>query len=214
MWQLRDLTNPTNSFYIIIALFGITLIVMGGLYYWGSPTIKSMMGNALGVFGQAILIFNILLLIYDKLLQRFREQKETVAKLNDFTNSAIGNIFGKFGSDQKNLGDLYNEIIKGQYNDPEHPKVSYEEENFLFILFQTIENVYRTYYLSGADREKYDVSQYDGWEKLILQVVASPKAQLFYKDNRHLFNSLGFDDYLEAAYFSKVKMWVVLNNNN
>lgn len=208
MWQLRDLTNPTNSFYIIILLFGITLIVMGSLYYFGSPAVKDIMGNALGVFGQAILIFNILLLIYDKLLQRFREQKETVAKLNDFTNSAIGNIFGKFGSDKANLGVLYNEIIKGDYKTPEQPKLSYEEENFLFILYQTIENVYRTYYLSGADQEKYDVSQYDGWEKLILQIVSSPKAQLFYKENRHLFNSLGFDDYLDSAYFSKVKQWV------
>lgn len=208
MWQIRDLTNPTNSFYIIISLFVIVLLAMGGLYYWGSPIVKKNMGNALGVFGQAILIFNILLLIYDKLLQRFREQKETVAKLNDFTNSAIGNIFGKFASDKEHLGELYNEIFKGEYKTPDQPKLTYEEETFMFILFQTIENVYRTYYLSGADREKYDVSQYDGWEKLILQVVASPKSQLFYKENRQLFNSLGFDDYLDAAYFTKVKLWV------
>lgn len=208
MFNIRDLTNPTTSFYIIITLFVIVLSTMGLLYSFGSKKIKENIGTSLGVFGQAILIFNILLLIYDKLLQRFKEQKETVAKLNDFTTSAIGNIFGKFFySDKENLNELYNEIIKGEYKSTE-PTLTYHEENFLFVLYQTIENVYRTYYLSGAEREKYDVSQYDGWENLILQVVASPKSQLFYKQNQHLFNSLGFVDYLDKAYFSKVKLYV------
>ena len=207
MWQLKDLSNPTNNFYIVITLFIIALSSVSGIYYFGSPNTKLKMSSVLGVFGQVLLIFNILLLIYDKLLQRFKEQKDVLAKLNDFTVSAIGNIFNKFAADKKNLGTLYNEMVKGQYKTTK-PELTYEEENFLFILFQTIENVYRTYYISGASKGQYDISQYDGWEQFILQTLASPKVQLFYKQNRHLFNSLGFDDYLDAAYFTKVKLYV------
>lgn len=212
MLNLTAIKNfiTANNFFIVFALFLITIGSMGSAYYFGTPQMKEVLGQSFGVFSQSILIFNILLLIYDKLLQRVKEQKDTVAKLNDFTVSSINTIFNKFYSDKDKLEDLYNEIFQNKIKSGK-PQITYHEANFLFIIFQTIENVYRIYYISGADKNKYDMSQYDGWEMLILKIVASPKVQLFYKEHKYLFQSLDFNDYIERQYFTKVKQYVSLS---
>jgi len=212
MLTLTSIKNfiTSNNFFIVFALFLITISSMGSAYYFGTPQMKHVLGQSFGVFSQSILIFNILLLIYDKLLQRVKEQKDTVAKLNDFTVSSINNIFNKFYSDKDKLEELYNEIFLNKIKSTK-PQLTYYETNFLFIIFQIIENVYRIYYISGADKNKFDISQYDGWEMLILKIVSSPKVQLFYKEHKYLFQSLDFNEYIERQYFKKVKMYVSLN---
>lgn len=198
-----------NIFYVITAIFVIVLATMSTIYYFASPKTKIVMGQALGVFGQSVLIFNILILIFDKFLQQIKEQKDNIAKLNDFTMNAVNNVFNKFYGDKEHLGELYDEIFKGIIINPDKPPtLTYHEENFLFILFQVIENVYRTYYISGADRNKFDTSQYDGWEHLILKIVSSPKVQLFYSQNQYLFSSLNFTEYMDRQYFKRVKQYV------
>ena len=63
------------------------------------------------------------------------------------------------------------------------------------------------YYVSGKETIKLSKDQYEGWDNFLNSICASPKVQLFYKKNYHLFSSLNFENYI-GKYFSNVKIYV------
>lgn len=201
------------AFLVIISIFVFVLLILTVVYFKSGPNGREIITKGMTLFGNAIMILNLLILIYTKLLERIKEQKDQVAKINDFSMTAINTMFSQLYKEKANLGDLYSEIFENKINPDKPIDINYYETNFLFIVFQIIHNVYRSYYISGADTNKYDASQYDSWENLILQIIRSPKVQLFYKRYSHLFVSLGFNDYIESQYFSKVPRYIDITPN-
>jgi hypothetical protein len=199
------------AFLVVVAIFVFVLLVLTMIYFKSGPAGREIITKGMTLFGNAIMILNLLILIYTKLLERIKEQKDQVGKINDFSMTAINTIFSQFYKEKDNLGALYGEIFEDKIDAKKPVELDYYETNFLFIVFQIIHNVYRSYYISGADTNKYDVSQYDSWENLILQIVKSPKVQLFYKRYSHLFVSLGFNDYIEKQYFNRVPRYIDIN---
>ncbi len=195
------------AFITIMIIFIIILMVLVVSYFASGAEVRDSITKGMTLFGNSILVLNLLILIYTKLLERIKEQKDQVNKINDFSMVAANNIFSQFYKEKSNLEELYNEIFENKIASAT-PKLSYFETNFLFMVFQIIHNVYRSYFISGADTNKYDISQYNSWENLILQIVKSPKVQLFYKKYSYLYVSLGFNDYIESQYFAKVPRFV------
>jgi hypothetical protein len=201
------------AFLVVVAIFVFILLSLTVVYFKSGPNGRELITKGMTLFGNAVMILNLLILIYTKLLERIKEQKDQVVKINDFSMTAINTIFSHFYKEKNNLGALYGEIFEAKVDKTKPVELDYYETNFLFIVFQIIHNVYRSYYISGADTNKYDASQYDSWENLILQIVKSPKVQLFYKRYSHLFVSLGFNDYIEKQYFNRVPLYIDISTN-
>lgn len=206
--QSSKFLESKYAFLVVVAIFVFVLLVLTMVYFKSGPAGREIITKGMTLFGNAVMILNLLILIYTKLLERIKEQKDQVSKINDFSMTAINTIFSQFYKEKDNLGVLYGEIFEDKVDKTKPVELDYYETNFLFIVFQIIHNVYRSYYISGADTNKYDVSQYDSWENLILQIVKSPKVQLFYKRYSHLFVSLGFNDYIESQYFNRVPRYI------
>ena len=96
----------------------------------------------------------------------------------------------KFYKDPKNLSSLYSEIFESKYDSK--PNLTYYENNILFTIFQTIESVYRLYYVSGKDTTKISKDQYEGWDNFVFQFVLVLKYNYFIKKITyfHLFRKL------------------------
>ena len=207
---MTDFTNflidNADNITLVLILSSISIFIFVGIaYYYANMKKREVIQTILSMFGNFILILNILFIIYGKFLDRLNQKVSNIKDLNKLTLDSLRNIFITFYKDPKNLGSLYSEIFEKKYDTK--PKLTYEENNFLFTIFQTIETVYRMYYISGKDTLKLSTDQYEGWDNFILAVCGSPKSQLFYKKNHHLFSSLGFEKYI-SRYFNEVELYV------
>ena len=199
------LDNADNITFILIVISIITFVIVGITYYYANSKNRETIQTILAIFGNFILILNILFIIFDKFIGRLNQKVSNIKDLNELTLSALSNIFTTFYKDPKNLGSLYEEIFENKYDSK--PKLTYYENNILFTIFQTIESIYRLYYVSGKETIKLSKDQYEGWDNFLNLVCSSPKVQLFYKKNHHLFSSLNFENYI-GKYFSHVKIYV------
>ena len=199
------LNNIDNIILVLIITSIAVFVIISIFYYYGNEKRRDTIQTVLSMFGNFILILNLMFIIFDKILIRINQKTNTIKELSNFISNSVNLMFTKFYKDPKNLGSLHSEIFEKKY-DP-NPKLTYEEINFLFIVFQTIENVYRLYYISGKDNVKISKDQYEGWDNFLISVTGSPKVQLFYKKYHHLFTSLNFENYIKI-YLSQVKIYV------
>ena len=207
---MKDLTNiildNIDKIILVLIITSIVIFVIISIfYYYGNEKRRDTIQTVLSMFGNFILILNLMFIIFDKFLARINQKTNTIKELSNYTTSSTNLMFTTFYKDPKNLGNLHSEIFEKKYNS--NPKLTYEETNFLFIIFQIIENVYRLYYISGKETIKISKDQYEGWDNFLISVMGSPKVQLFYKKYHHLFTSLNFEDYMKK-YFSQVKIYV------
>lgn len=201
------LIDHGNTAGIILVITCLILFIIGGIVYYNlNESKRKFLQVIISLFGNLVLVLNIVFLVYDKVLSSLNKKIRDLKDLNNISLETVNDIFNKFYSDPKNLKNLYNEIIENKIVD-EKPNLSYYESNFLFTLFQTLETIYRLYYVSGKDTTKITKDQYEGWDNFVLSICRSPKVQLFYKKNKHLFTSLNFENYI-GKYFKEVKIYV------
>tara|TARA_Y100000389_G_scaffold204028_2_gene254591 strand:+ start:78 stop:719 length:642 start_codon:yes stop_codon:yes gene_type:complete len=199
------LDNADNITFLLTFVSIVISVVVGIIYYYANMKKRELVSTMLSMFGNFILILNILFIIFDKFLGRLNQKINNIKDLNRLTLTSLNNIYTSFYKDPKNLGGLYSEIFENKVDSK--PKLTYYENNFLFTLFQTIEAVYRMYYVSGKETMKLSKDQYEGWDNFLNSVCASPKVQLFYKKNHHLFTSLNFEKYM-GKYFNNVHIYI------
>ncbi len=97
------------AFLVVVAIFVFVLLILTMVYFKSGPAGRDIITKGMTLFGNAIMILNLLILIYTKLLERIKEQKDQVSKINDFSMTAINTIFSQFYKEKDNLGDLYGE---------------------------------------------------------------------------------------------------------
>lgn len=201
------LLEHSNKLAIFLVVWSLILFIIGSLlYYKLNENKRKVLQTIVSSFGNFILILNIIFLVYDKLLSSVNKKISDIKDLNKISLDTINNIFDKFYDDRKNLEGLYNEIFENKISVGEI-SLSYHEINFLFTVFQTIETIYRLYFVSGKEASILTNNQYEGWDNFILLICRSPKVQLFYKKNHQLFTSLNFEYYI-GGYFKNVKIYV------
>jgi hypothetical protein len=200
---MQDITNyilfNSQLIFKIILIFAIVLyIVLIIFYFRSSEHGRDTISVLFTLIGNVMLVINIFFIMYDKLMNSINNKINSMKELNNISLSFVNKMFNDFNNHPKELAALHTEIFEKRYSTK--PKLTYYETNLLFTVFQVIENMYRTYYISGKDASKLETDQYEGWDNFLFMILASPKVQLFYKKYNHLFKSLDFDIYIKRYY--------------
>ena len=165
------------------------------------PEKRQILTSILGILAQSIGFLSLFFLLIDKIKQNDNEKKMRVSSLNDMTNSYMTTIINNLSNKEKDLHILYEEIFEDRPTD--NKSLTYQENLFLYQIFNIFLNVYRQYIITGGDTDLYNYNLYDAWDTFINRVVTSIKVRNYWKDNKKLFNSLQFIDFMDKKYFSK-----------
>ena len=165
------------------------------------PEKRQILTSILGILAQSIGFLSLFFLLIDKIKQNDNEKKMRVSSLNDMTNSYMTLIINNLSNKEKDLHILYEEIFEDRPTD--NKSLTYQENLFLYQIFNIFLNVYRQYIITGGDTDLYNYNLYDAWDTFINRVVTSIKVRNYWKDNKKLFNSLQFIDFMDKKYFSK-----------
>jgi hypothetical protein len=159
-----------------------------------------MVTTILSILAQSIGFISLFFLLLDKIKQNENEQKMRVSALNDMTNTYMTNIINSLSGKEKDLRKLYEEIFEDKPTD--NKPLSYQENLFLYQVFNIFLNVYRQYTITGGDQNLYDYNMYDSWDTFIKRVVKSIKVKNYWLENKNLFNSLKFIEFMDIKYFT------------
>ena len=189
-----------NITYVIIG-YSVLCIIIISTYFLIKPDRRPMLTSILGMLAQSIGFISLFLLLIDKMKQNENEKKMRVSGLNDMTNTYMSNIINNLSNKEKDLRDLYEEIFEDKLTN--NKPISYQENLFLYQVFNIFLNVYRQYVITGGDNDLYDYNLYDAWDTFISKFVKSVKVKKYWIDNKKLFNSLDFINFMNNKYFNK-----------
>ena len=188
-----------NITYVVIG-YAILCAVIITVYFLIKPDKRPMVTTILSILAQSIGFISLFFLLLDKIKQNENEQKMRVSALNDMTNTYMTNIINSLSGKEKDLRKLYEEIFEDKPTDNE--PLSYQENLFLYQVFNIFLNVYRQYTITGGDKNLYDYNMYDSWDTFIKRVVKSIKVKNYWLENKNLFNSLKFIEFMDIKYFT------------
>ena len=80
--------------------------------------------------------------------------------------------------------------------------LSYWEYISLQVIFTTFLNIYRQYYITGGEADMITRDLYESLDNIIKRVSSSPKAQMFWNENKEQFRSLGFIEWMSKRYMN------------
>jgi hypothetical protein len=188
-----------NITYVVIG-YAILCAVIITVYFLIKPDKRPMVTTILSILAQSIGFISLFFLLLDKIKQNENEQKMRVSALNDMTNTYMTNIINSLSGKEKDLRKLYEEIFEDYPSD--NKPLSYQENLFLYQVFNIFLNVYRQYTITGGDQNLYDYNMYDSWDTFIKRVVTSAKVKNYWLLNKKLFNSLKFIEFMDIKYFT------------
>ena len=188
-----------NITYVIIG-YAILCIIIISAYFFIKPEKRPILTSILGILAQSIGFISLFFLLIDKIKQNDNEKKMRVSSLNDMTNTYMSNIINNLSNKEKDLRNLYEEIFEDKPTDGK--SLSYQENLFLYQIFNIFLNVYRQYVITGGDDNLYDYNLYDSWDTFISKFVKSIKVKKYWIDNKKLFNSLDFINFMNNKYFN------------
>lgn len=198
---------------IAICIFIVTLVTVMILYFKSGIQRRNTITTALTLFGSVILVFNILLIIYNELKQYAIVKTKMITDIDDIVNEQLRYVFREFMYNKQKLGKLYDEVFTDKiypFDDNNKPIVTYYESNFLFIVFGIMQNFYRNYEFNTIDNDT--LRNYNSWRHLMRQFFTSPKCQQFYSINKHLISDLLFNRYVELFVLPTIKIHIPISN--
>ena len=71
------------------------------------------------------------------------------------------------------------------------------------MIFTFFLNVYRQYKITGEETGLFSEDQYESLDFLIRKTSKSPKAKIFWENNKDQFKSLNFVEWMDKKFFNK-----------
>lgn len=194
---------------IVIAVFLIIMTWVMILYFRAGDKKRSTIMTALSLFGSTMLVFNLMLIIYRELRESVHIKRAMVTAMDEQVVTEIRYIFREMLHNKQYLGQIHDEIMEGRVHamgTNGRPELTYHESNFLFIVFQVMQNFYRNYEFNTSDEDTRN--NYNSWRQFLLRLMSSPKVQQFYAMNKHLINDLLFNKFLSLYVLPYVDQYV------
>lgn len=197
---------------IIVVSFIVLMAIIMTIYFMSGPKRKNSIMLVLSLSGNILLVFNLLLLIYNELKEYAKLKRKMITDIDLHVISELQYIYTGFMTNKDTLEDLYNEIFLAKIpptsdnNNHPKPQVNYYESNFLFIVFGIMQNFYRNYEFNTSDTDT--VHNYNSWHQLLHQIMSSPKCQQFYSTNKHLISDLQFNKYVSIYILPSVHHYI------
>ncbi len=188
-------------------ILGIFIIIYVALIIFmvrSSGKLRSLISDTINTISSSFILVSIFMLIYNEYLKRNEQKNNRV--LND---KLLGNIYALFFEHKDKLAHLHNEIFRDSYkknndntNNVGDVTLSYWEYISLQVIFTTFLNIYRQYYITGGEADMITRDLYESLDNIIKRVSSSPKAQMFWNENKEQFRSLGFIEWMSKRYMN------------
>ena len=183
------------AFIIVLFIFIMAEFLIPEKY---RMAFKYGLRNCSSVFYFIVLIF----IFNDRNNATNAEAKDRVIKLNSFTNDAIMNLLSTLRQESKELKEIYNEIFEDKLEDGKD--LTYHENLFLYQVFTTFLNLYRDYAVAGKEVDSRYDNLYNSWDNFIMRFLRSSKVRKYWNDNKNMFDSLDFIQFIDNKLPSKI----------
>jgi hypothetical protein len=181
-------------FITFIILISLILVI----YFNIDNKWRAMFMTTMSIIGQSVAFLSLFFILVDRINQTENEAKQRVNTLNDMTNSYMMTIINTLSNKEKDLRSLYEELFENKPTD--NKPLTYQENLFMYQLFTIILNIYRQYTITGGETGLYQFNMYDAWRNFILRIVKSAKVKQYWNNNKQLFDSLNFIQFMDEKY--------------